>query len=514
MQMAARIGTKLPVLESTDIGKSYVGIVALRDVSFDVLPGEVHALVGENGAGKSTLVRILSGAESPDSGAVRVGGELVQLRSPAQARRLGIATIYQELSIVPWLSAAENIVLGREPSTAGLVRRASSERAARTALEKLDATIDVRLPAWRLSMAQRQLVEIARALRTDSQVLIFDEPTSSLGVHDVRRLMGIIKHLVADGVGVVFVSHRLDEVRAIADRVTVLRAGRKVFTGLAAETTKRDLITAMIGREVSELFPERTHQSGKVVLEVRGLTSMGVFQDISFDVRAGEVVGFAGLVGAGRTEVMRAIFGADHHTSGTIKVDGRVIRPTKPADAIRAGLAYIPEDRKELGLVPWLSGFENAGLASLRRFVRAGFLDGRRLRNAVRKIAESISFRGHLGAPAVSLSGGNQQKLVLTRWVLQDSHIVIFDEPTRGIDVGAKHDVYLLIKELAAKGTAVVLVSSETTELMNIADRIVVMREGRISSEFIRGQYDEREILHAALGEPIGGSIAVGGGES
>jgi ABC-type sugar transport system ATPase subunit len=498
---AAAIPSTTPVLESVDVGKTYGGIAALRDVSFEVLPGEVHALVGENGAGKSTLVRILSGAETPESGAVRVGGVQVQLRSPAHARRLGIATIYQELSIVPWLSAAENIVLGREPSVAGIVRRGATEAAARSALANLDTSIDVSEPAWRLSMAQRQLVEIARALRTDSRTLILDEPTSSLGAHDVHRLVEIVKRLVADGVGIVFVSHRLDEVRDIADRVTVLRAGRKVFSGPAAGTTKHDLITAMIGREVSELFPERRHKIGDVVLEVRGLRRQGAFEDVSFDVRAGEVVGFAGLVGAGRTEVMRAIFGADRWSVGTVKLKGRLLRPRNPADAIQAGMAYIPEDRKELALVPHMSGFENAGLASLRRFVKFGFLDRRRLRAVVARMADSIGFRGRLEAPAVSLSGGNQQKLVLTRWVLQSSPVVIFDEPTRGIDVGAKHDVYLLIRELAASGTAVILVSSENPELMNIADRILVLREGRICAELTGPEYEERQILQAAFGE-------------
>jgi len=513
MAIAPKTAATTPVLESTEVHKSYGGIVALRDVSFDVFAGEVHALVGENGAGKSTLVRILSGAESPDSGAVRVRGEQMQLRSPAHARRLGISTIYQELSIVPWLSAAENIALGREPSVGGLVSRSATERAARGALENLDTTIDVREPAWRLSMAQRQLVEIARALRTESRTLILDEPTSSLGAHDVGRLMRIVKRTVAAGVGIVFVSHRLDEVREIADRVTVLRAGRKVFTGATAATTKHDLITAMIGREVSELFPKRVHRTGDVVLEVRGLGRSGVFHDVSFDVRAGEVVGFAGLVGAGRTEVMRAIFGADRYSSGTVKLEGRVLTPRKPADAIGAGIAYIPEDRRDLALVPWLSGFENAGLASLRRFVRVGFLDRRRLHGAVAKIANSMSFRGRLEEPAVTLSGGNQQKLVLTRWVLRDSRVVIFDEPTRGIDVGAKRDVYLLIKDLAARGVAVVLVSSETTELMNMADRILVMREGTICSELDPSQYDERRILQAAFGEQVDGTVAGAVGE-
>jgi ABC-type sugar transport system ATPase subunit len=502
------------VVAVDEIVKAYPGVVALAGVSLELRAGEVHGLVGENGAGKSTLIRILSGDVRPDQGTIRVAGRPAELSTPRDARRHGIVTIFQELMVVPHLSVVENIVLGSEP-TVGPASVVFSRRRAlaltRAVLDRLGEgmNIDPWTPAGRLSTAQKQIIEIARALLREAPVIVMDEPTAALSAKEAERLLRIIRQLREEGRAILFVSHRLDEVCTVADRVTVLRGGQRIVTLAAAEITgTRQLIESMVGRPLSELFPPRNAALGDVTLTVRGLTRAGAFEDVSFEVRAGEVLGVAGLIGAGRTEVMRAIFGADPLDRGTIVKGGRPLTITSPRDAIRAGIAYLPEDRKQQALVPLLSGRENLVLACLAKLSRMGFVKRGAVGRVARAVAERLGFRGRLEAPARTISGGNQQKLVVGRWVVSEADVRIFDEPTRGIDIGAKVEVYRLIHELAARGAAIVLVSSELPELMNVSHRLVVMSGGRIRAEFRAEEFDERRILEAAFAAHLGGAAA------
>ena len=499
------------VIAVEDIVKEYPGVRALAGVSLDLRAGEVHALVGENGAGKSTLIKVLSGDIRPDKGTIHVFGKQVHFTEPRDARRLGIVTIFQDLMVVPDLSVVENIVLGSEP-TVGLGRQIVSRRRAlaltREMLDSLGESVNIDLgtSARRLSTAQKQIIEIARALLLRAPVIIMDEPTAALSAREAEGLLRIIRQLRQEGRTVLFVSHRLDEVRSIADRVTILRGGEHIATLEAgAITGTRQLIELMVGRPLSELYPPRNEAIGEVVFGVRGLTREGVFEDVSFDVRAGEVLGVAGLIGAGRTEVMRAIFGAAPLDRGTIIKNGREVTIKSPRDAIRAGIVYLPEDRKAQGLVPLLSGRENLVMAYLEKLSRMGFVKGGMVRRMARAIAERLRFRGDLEAPVLTISGGNQQKLVIGKWVMIRADVFIFDEPTRGIDIGAKVEVYRLIHDLAGQGAAIVLVSSELPELMNVSHRMIVMSSGRVQAELPAEEYDERRILEAAFAAHIAG---------
>jgi ABC-type sugar transport system ATPase subunit len=498
-----------PIVSIEGVTKTYPGVTALANVSFDLVPGEVHAVVGENGAGKSTLIRILSGDCTADSGTMRVAGAPVVFSTPSAARERGIATIFQELAIVPWLSVAENIVLGSEPTigpTGLIYSRRMANSAAAEILGRLGAgaDIDSRWPASRLSTGQKQLVEIARALRLDAPVIIMDEPTAALSARDAAVLLEIIRRLRAEGRAIVFVSHRLDEVLSIADRITVLRGGSHVATiDRAAVAEPAFLIELMIGRPLSELFPPRNEKLGEVIFAVRGLSRKGAFHNVSFEVRRGEVLGVAGLVGAGRTEVMRAIFGADPIDSGEVVKAGRTIVIGSPRDAIAERIAYLPEDRKEQGLVLVLSGQENITLASMGQARSFSLVNWSKIRAAAARVAHQLQFRGRIDAPAQTFSGGNQQKLVIGKWLATGADVLIFDEPTRGIDIGAKVEVYRLIHELAARGAGIVLVSSELPELMNVAHRIVVMSKGTIRDEMPLAEFTERRILTAAFAAHI-----------
>jgi ABC-type sugar transport system ATPase subunit len=490
------------------LAKQYPGVQALRGVSMDLRRGEVHALVGENGAGKSTLIRILSGDTAPDAGTLEIEGVPVALASPHDARRRGIVTIFQELMIVPELSVAENIFLGNEPvMLGGLYSRREAKRRARDVLETLvkGGGIDPARRAVELSTAQKQLVEIARALVFRASVIVMDEPTAALSEGEAASLRGLIRRLRSEGVAVLFVSHRLDEVMEIADRVTVLRGGEQVATLDANAIAGPDeLIGLMIGRPISELFPPRNDRIGDVVLRATGLARDGAFEDVSFTVRAGEVVGFAGLVGAGRTEVMRGLFGAEALDRGDVCKRRVALRIRSPRDAIAAGIAYLPEDRKEQGLVLSMSGTENVVMASLTDHGIAGILSWRSLRSTAREAARRLQFRGRLDAAAATASGGNQQKLVIAKWTLTRADVLIFDEPTRGIDVGAKAEVYRVIQQLAADGAAIIVVSSELLELMNVCHRIYTMSGGRIRDEVDRSDFDERRILDGAFAAHVG----------
>jgi len=490
-------------IELHDIVKDYPGVRALDDVSLDLRAGEVHGLIGENGAGKSTLIRILSGGTGPTRGRILAGGRPVSFHSPVDARRCGISTIFQELTMVPGMSVAENVMLGSEPALAwGLYSRRRAERAAGAMLKKLSlaAAIDPQAPVETLSIAQRQIVEIARSLVRASPVIVLDEPTAALSDKEADVLLQILRTLRDQGTAILFVSHRLDEVRGLADRVTVLRGGRRVATLQRDEITATSkLIELMVGRPLEQLFPPLAPVRGGTVFAVDRLSRRGVFHEVSFSVRSGEVLGVAGLIGAGRTEVMRSIFGADPFDGGAVFKDGRKLRIRSPADAIAAGIAYLPEDRKGQGLILTRSGYENLTLASLKAYCRWGLVSWPRVRSAATEVASQLQFRGRLEEPARILSGGNQQKLVVGKWVLSEAQVLIFDEPTRGIDVGAKAEVYRLVHRLAADGAAVVVVSSELPELLHLCHRMIVMSGGRVQAEFDAAEFDERPILAAAF---------------
>lgn len=492
----------IPLVTLNNLVKDFPGVRALRGVSLDLRRGEVHALVGENGAGKSTLIRVLSGDVKPDSGSIEIEGQPTVFERPRDARRHGIVTIFQELTIAPDLSVAENIFLGNEPGPPLLYSRAKAARKAAEVLAGLGvgSQIDPSERAGNLSTAQRQLIEIARALVLRAPVIVMDEPTAALSENEAAALRRLIVRMRAQGTCFLYVSHRLDEVMEIADRMTVLRGGERVATKDASKVkSTSELIGLMVGRPMAELFPLRNEKIGDVVFSVSGLTRHGVFTDINFDVRAGEVVGFAGLVGAGRTEVMRAIFGADRPDAGEIRKDGVVITIRHPRDAIACGIAYLPEDRKDQGLVLTMSGAENVVMASLDQCCIAGFVSKSAIRKTAHATADRLQFKGQLDAPAGIASGGNQQKLVIGKSILTGAKVLIFDEPTRGIDVGAKAEIYRLIHRLASEGAAVIIVSSELPELMGICHRIYAMSGGRIRDELSLAEFDEKRILEGAF---------------
>ena len=497
------------VVAVENITKGYPGVNALSGVDFDLRPGEVHALVGENGAGKSTLIKVLSGDIPPDGGTITVDGEPVTFASPGDARRQGIVTIFQELTIVPWLSVAENVVLGSEPTIGPwgqLFSRGQAIAQTQDMLQRIGESMDIdpRAPAGRLSTAKKQIIEIARALLLRAPVIVMDEPTAALSDNEAEALLRIMRQLRDEGCAILFVSHRLNEVLDIADRVTVLRGGKHIASLRASQIDGTgQLIELMVGRPLAELFPPRNEKLGDVIFSAHGLTRKGIFEDIDFEVRAGEVLGVAGLVGAGRTEVMRAIFGADPLDGGRIEKAGKAVVARQPWDAIEAGIAYLPEDRKEHGLVLELSGQENMVMASMDRVTRSGFVSWPRIRRIAQDLTERLRFQGKIEAPARTNSGGNQQKLVIGKWVATGADILIFDEPTRGIDIGAKVEVYRLIQSLAERGAGIVMISSELPELMNVAHRIIVMSGGRIRDEISLPDFDERRILAAAFAAHI-----------
>jgi rhamnose transport system ATP-binding protein len=483
--------------------KSFGAVRALVDGSVTLRAGEAHALVGENGAGKSTLVKILGGVHRPDSGTLAIDGEHQTFDGPADAQAAGVAIIYQEPSLFPDLTVAENIFIGRQPRGRGrAIDRRAMERDAREIFTGLGVSLDPARPARALSVADQQLVEIAKALSFDARVLVMDEPTAALTTVEVLRLFDVIASLRARDVAVLFISHRLEEVFACCQRVTVMRDGRFVSTAPVAEVTVDDLIRSMVGRELTALFPKSEITPGEVVLAVDGLSRQGVFADVSFTVRAGEIVALAGLVGAGRTEVARAIFGIDRLTAGRVALDGRRIPAGDPQAAMAAGIGLVPEDRRQQGLVMDLGIDRNVALASLRRLRRFGLIR----RPAERRLAATWAGRlqlryGRLGNDVSTLSGGNQQKVVLAKWLAREPRLLIVDEPTRGIDVGTKAEVHRILDELAQRGTAILMISSELPEVLGMADRVLVLREGRLTAELTRAEADEDTIMRAATGQ-------------
>ncbi|MBC2878606.1 MULTISPECIES: sugar ABC transporter ATP-binding protein [Streptomyces] len=489
-----RAGREVPperaeLLRVEGVTKAFPGVKALDGVDLRLLAGEVHVLLGENGAGKSTLIKMLAGAHRPDAGRVLVDGREAAIRSAQDAERLGIATIHQEFNLVPGLTVAENVFLGRQPRTRlGLVdRRTMNERAARL-LDRVRLRVPPTAPVAGLGIAALQMVEIAKALSLDARVLIMDEPTAVLTSEEVATLFGIVRELRDSGVGIVFITHHLEEIAALGDRVTVLRDGRSVAE-VPASTPEDELIRLMVGRDITEQYPRRRTPPGAPLLRVRGLTRRGAdgapgFEDVGLEVRAGEVVGLAGLVGAGRTEVARAVFGVDRYTAGSVEVDGRVLRPGDVRAAMRAGVGLVPEDRKAQGLLLDAPLHDNLTLARLDRDTRAGFVDRRAQRREAADMAARLKVRmSGLEQPARTLSGGNQQKIVIGKWLLAGVRLLILDEPTRGVDVGAKVEIYRLVNELTAAGCGVLMVSSDLPEVLGMSDRVLVMARGRVAGE-------------------------------
>jgi ABC-type sugar transport system ATPase subunit len=486
------------LLTASGISKAYGGVRVLQDVDFELRAGEVHALVGENGAGKSTFIKIVSGAVKPDGGELRLDGIPLALEDPRDARRRGISCVYQEFTLVPDLSAADNIALGRERGP--LLHRAETRRAAVARLAELGAVIDPDAPVRTLSIAHQQMVEMARALETSARVLILDEPTATLPGPDVDRLLDVVRGLRSRGLGVIYVSHRFEEVFAIADRITVLRDGRHVATTDAPSVDRAGLIRWMVGRDVSEEFPPRDTAPGATVLQVRDLSAPGRFSGVTFEARAGEILGIAGLVGAGRTSLGLALAGA-LRCEGTITVGGRPTRFASPSDAIDRGLAYLTEDRKAFGLLPLMSTTANITLTYLREFARAGLLDLPREREVAEAVAREVNVRGiQLSQPAGTLSGGTQQKALIGRLVLEPRTILVLDEPTRGVDVGARAEIYALMNRLTARGTAIIMISSDLPELLGMADRVLVMRNGRPAGELSRQDATSERVMALATG--------------
>jgi ribose transport system ATP-binding protein len=484
------------------ISKRFPGVQALQDASLDVLPGEVHVLLGENGAGKSTLMKILCGQYAADAGTVTLEGRAIRPTNPLEATRSGLVMIHQELNLVPGLSVAENIFLGHEPTRSGLIHGESMRRRARELLELLHSTVDPDSPVAELSVAEQQLVEIARALREQARVLVMDEPTAALSDAEIEALFEVIRSLCRGGVPVIYISHRLKEIFAVGDRVTVMRDGRTVGTRKVGETDTEELIRLMVGRTIAEQIPKREVKIGEVVLEVQDLKRRGMLEAISLVVRSGEILGVAGLMGSGRTELARAIFGADPSDSGTVCVAGRPLPRRDPAASIAAGLGFLTEDRRQQGLVLQRSVIENITLTILDDVSRLGMLDLGSERHRANELTDKLRIRtASLDQEVSHLSGGNQQKVVLARWLAARCRVLLFDEPTRGIDVGAKAEIYELIGELVEQGVAVVLISSEMPELLGLADRVAVMHEGELQGILPRSEATQERIMGFALGE-------------
>ncbi|HEY3781525.1 MAG TPA: sugar ABC transporter ATP-binding protein [Fimbriimonadaceae bacterium] len=490
------------ILRMEEIGKSFPGVRALDNVSLEVFSGEVHALMGENGAGKSTLMKILAGAHQADSGRIIVEGRPVTLDSPAKAMDLGINIIYQEFNLVPQLTVAQNIFLGREPRGAipGWVDTKKMNSEAQALMDGLGARVDVKTLVGRLPVAMQQMIEIAKATSRKSKIIAMDEPSATLTERELENLYRLIRQLKADGVAIVYISHRMEEVFEISDRITVLRDGRTVGSNLRSEVTPDGLIKMMVGRTLEDNFPKVVAPVGEPVLQVKNLTREGVIRDISFEVRAGEVVALAGLVGSGRTEIARCIFGADTYDSGEILICGEQLPTSTPRDAIRAGVGFVTEDRKHQGLVLALSVRENVSLAALKSLSKLGFVISGEEKQGVTAYIKSLGIRTPTMEQKVrNLSGGNQQKVVLGKWLLTDSKLLILDEPTRGIDVGAKVEIYQLMNKLAAEGLAVLMISSELPEVLGMADRIIVLREGTIVGQMSRDEATQEKVGALAI---------------
>ncbi len=495
-----------PLLVLARATKSFGAVRALEDGSVTLYPGEAHALLGENGAGKSTLVKILAGVHAPDAGELLIEGVPTGLNGPSASRAAGISIIYQEPTLFPDLTVAENIFMGRQPVGRGrVIDRSAMLTDAKAVFTRLGVELDPARPARGLSVADQQIVEIAKAISFDARIIVMDEPTAALTSVEVDRLFAVVRALRADNAAVLFISHRLEEVFAICQRVTIMRDGRFVGTAAIEDVTIDSIIYSMVGRNLDALFPKTVTQAGDVVLAVDGLTRAGAFEDVSFTVRRGEIVALAGLVGAGRSEVARAVFGIDRRDAGTVTVNGATLAPGSPRAAMSAGLAFVPEDRRQQGLVMELAVDHNVALASLGRLSRFGLIRRAREKELALTWGAKLQLKfGRMKNPVSTLSGGNQQKVVLAKWLARTPSVLIIDEPTRGIDVGTKAEVHRLLDQLVSDGVAVLMISSELPEVLGMADRVLVVREGRLVAEFPRSAADEPSIMRAATGQTVG----------
>jgi ribose transport system ATP-binding protein len=492
-------GTRDPVVRLRGVSKEFPGVLAVNGVDLEILPGEVHAVAGENGAGKSTLMKLLSQVERPTAGEVEISGETVAFRGPGHAQSLGVAMVYQEFALAPHLSVAENLFLGREPTRAGFINRGREKEEAIELLRRVGLEVDPARLVSSLTVAQQQRVEIAKALAIDAKVVIMDEPTATLAEMEIEELFGVIRDLASRGIAILYISHKLDEIFRITDRVTVMRDGKIVSTMPTEELDEDRLVRMMVGRQLENLYPKPEVQIEEVILRVEGISRGNFLQDCSFDVRGGEILGFAGLVGAGRSELARAVFGADPIDSGTVELEGKQLNIENPRAAIDAGIGYLTEDRKGEGLALQLGVHENTTLANLP--TRAGFLNLKAELQTTRQRRDELNIRTpSLRRKVQLLSGGNQQKVVVAKWLETRARVLFFDEPARGIDVGAKAEMFGLIGDLAREGRAIVLISSYLPELLNMCDRIVVMRQGRIAGELRQEEFSEERIITLATG--------------
>lgn len=491
----------VPLLQMQRISKQFPGVRALDDVSFDLERGEVHVLLGENGAGKSTLMKILSGACGRDAGEILIDGRAVALQSPRDAQALGISTIYQEFNLVPHLSAAANIFLGREPlHGAGVINRRTLLAGAGALLRGLGTRIDPAARVGDLSVAEQQMVEVAKALSIDARILIMDEPTSALTESEIDELFAAIARLTARGVAVIYISHRMEELARVGRRATVMRDGRTVATR-ALPCPIPELVRLMANRDIAHHFPPPTRTRGVPILQIERLSRPPKLHDVSFTLHRGEILGVAGLLGAGRTELARAIFGADQPDGGCVRLEGRPLRLRAPSDAIRAGIGLVPEDRKRHGFVPGQSVAANLALPQLRRLCRGGVIDRARERSLARRWIDELRIKtAGPSARVLTLSGGNQQKVVLGKWLAAGADVLIVDEPTRGIDVAAKMEIYQLLHRLAGRGAGILMISSELPEVLGMSDRILVMHQGRLQAVLDAREATQERVLHAALG--------------
>ena len=494
------------VLEMRNVTKRFPGVLALNNVQFSLRPGEVHCLVGENGAGKSTLMKILAGAQPMDSGEIILSEGPVAIHSPHHAQQLGISMIYQEFNLSPYLSVAENIFLGREPRLGGtpFINWKKMYADAREVLGRIRVDLDVRKPVNECSVAQQQMVEIGKAISFNSKIIVMDEPSATLTEHELRALFDLIRTLRRQGIGLIYISHRLEEIFEIGDRVTVMRDGEYVGTNGVCDVTRDDIIRMMVGRELKDEFPKETFERGAERLRVEGLTRHGAFSNVSFATHCGEIVALTGLVGAGRTEVARAIFGADRIDGGQIHLDGKPVAVRSPQDAIRQGIGLLTEDRKGQGLVLGMTVRENTTLANLRSLVKFLFVNRREERSVTERYVRELQIKTPSIEQVVqNLSGGNQQKVVLAKWLFTQSKFLVFDEPTRGIDVGAKVEIYKLMNELVRKGVSILMISSELPEVLGMCDRILVMHEGRLAGELLRKDATQERIMQLATGTAL-----------
>ena len=489
------------LLEVAHVRKEFPGVVALDDVHLKVRRGSVHALMGENGAGKSTLMKIIAGIYTPDSGTFKLRGQDIRLTSPLDALQNGIAMIHQELNLMAPMTIAENVWIGREPTNRlGLISHSEMARMTQALFERLDISLDPEMEIGALSVANRQMVEIAKAVSFNSDILIMDEPTSALTEKEVTHLFTIIRSLREQGKGIIYITHKMNELFEIADEVSVFRDGKYIATKPSSEITRDDIIRMMVGREITQMFPKETVPIGDVVLSVKNLTLDGVFHDVSFDVRAGEILGLAGLVGSGRSNVAETIFGVTPASSGTIEINGKPINVSSPSVAMRQGMAFLTEDRKETGCLLLLDIQDNIQLAVLQqRYVNMGFVQQSALDKDSKDMANRLRVRTpDMHEPIINLSGGNQQKVLICRWLLTHPKILILDEPTRGIDVGAKAEIHKLISNLAGQGVAVIMISSEMPEVLGMSDRIMVLHEGKVTGFLDRAEADQVKIMELA----------------